>query len=77
MKNKKMCPSKTDGLTMKYFTLNPTKDNPYGNASRRALSTYALVIREENPKLSADLEVWIRNIEAEQRMEHLDAREGE
>jgi hypothetical protein len=76
MKNKKMCPSKTDGLTMKYFTLNPTKDNPYGNASRRALSTYAFVIREENPKLSADLEVWIGNIKADIKNGRLDARDG-
>jgi hypothetical protein len=69
--------SRLTGLEMKYFVLNPTKDNPFGNASRRALSTFALVIREENPKLAADLEVWIGNIEADIKNERLDARDGE
>lgn len=65
------------GLEMKYFVLNPTKDNSFGWASRRAIDTYAMAIRETNEKLSNDLMSWIKNIEADIKNDRLDARDGE
>ncbi len=46
------------GLLMKYFVLSPTKEGPYGRASRVALRAYAKAIREENQQLSDDLRKW-------------------
>lgn len=53
------------GLHMKYFVLNPMKRNPYGNASRKAIKTYALEIAKENPELAKDLIGWLRRMEEE------------
>ena len=53
-----------DGLTMKYFVLKPRskfKDDPYAKASRESLKAYANTIREENPKLCAELKIWVNN----------------
>ncbi len=63
-----------DGLKMKYFVLNPTKDDAYGKASRDALKTYAKAIREENLGLSHDLELWLIIIEGGRRMLELQER---
>jgi len=49
---------KRKGLCLKYFILNPTKDDPYGEASRKALKAYANAIRDENPDLFYDLFNW-------------------
>lgn len=46
------------GLQMKYFVLKPAGESPYARASRAAMAAYAYAIREENPKLSEELEVW-------------------
>ncbi len=51
------------GLQMKYFVLNPNKENPYGRASRIAILAYARSIRKENRGLAKDLEKWIATIE--------------
>ena len=51
------------GLKMKYFVLKPhskTKDDPYANASRQAMLTYADEIREENHDLFLDLIQWVQ-----------------
>jgi len=47
------------GLIMKYFVLNPSKNDAYGYASRQAMRTYANIIRAENQELSDDLIKWI------------------
>lgn len=47
------------GLVMKYFVLNPSKDTPYGRASRVALIAYAEEIKKTNPMLSKDILDWI------------------
>ncbi len=52
-----------NGLQMKYFVLNPTKDDDYGQASRIALRAYARAIKEENPELSNGLKSWVDTIE--------------
>ena len=49
------------GLEMKYFVLKPRSkeyDDVYARASREALRTYAIIIREENELLSDDLLRW-------------------
>ena len=51
------------GLEMKYFVLNPTKNNRYGRASRNAIRVYADDVWTENPKLCYDLKIWIDSIE--------------
>jgi hypothetical protein len=48
------------GLLVKYFVLNPTKNTPYGAASREALLTYAMKIELENPYLADDLRRWVQ-----------------
>lgn len=53
------------GLFLKYFVLNPTKDGPYGQASRKALLAYAEAIDQENPVLAHELVSWARQTEAE------------
>ena len=50
------------GLQLKYFVLEPEKDNDYGVASRQAMSVFASVIHMENPELADDLEKWIKRI---------------
>ncbi len=47
-----------NGLQLKYFVLNPTKDGAYGLASRQALLAYAKAIEEENNDLAYDLRIW-------------------
>ncbi len=44
-----------NGLQMKYFVLNPTRDDSYGRASRLALMEYADFINASNPELALDL----------------------
>ncbi len=46
------------GLEMKYFVLKPAGDSPYHYASRNAMREYAKYIRQENPELSHDIEMW-------------------
>lgn len=53
---------KKNGLFLKYFVLNPNKDNRHGKASRKAILEYARIIKSENSKLADDLEKWIVNI---------------
>lgn len=62
-----------EGLTMKYFVLNPNKKDAYGLASRHAILMYASHIQHENPKLAEDLREWIYSID--QRPTILDERE--
>jgi len=54
-----------DGLKMKYFVLNPTKDDAYGHASRQAMRTYAKEIHSENPELAKGLTQWASDSETE------------
>ena len=58
-----------NGLEMKYFVLNPNKQDAYGKASREAIGTYAGEIYDENPKLSAALIRWLEEIEARKNYE--------
>lgn len=51
------------GLKMKYFVLNPHKNNAYGEASRDALRAYAKTILHKNHKLAKDLLAWLVDIE--------------
>ena len=46
------------GLSLKYFVLNPTKESPYGEASRKALLAYAKAIESEDLNLSHELRQW-------------------
>ena len=50
------------GLEMKYFVLNPTKDGPYGVASRAAIATYADSIKPHNRQLGDDLWAWLEKL---------------
>jgi len=52
------------GLVMKYFVLNPSKQDNYGSASREAMKAYASEIRPENPQLADDLLKWITDLES-------------
>ncbi len=52
------------GLKMKYFVLNPNKDDDYGYASRKAIKRYAEIILDTNPDLSMDLLEWLKDIVA-------------
>lgn len=51
-----------EGLVMKYFVLNPNKDDYYGEASRQAILTYAGVINHTNPVLARELRAWVEEI---------------
>jgi len=51
------------GLEMKYFVLNPNKNDRYGRASRNAIRTYAIDIETEDPQLANDLVNWLALIE--------------
>ena len=50
-------------LVMKYFVLNPSKQDDYGRASRKAMLAYAEEICKENSELSNDLIEWIKKLE--------------
>ena len=50
------------GLEMKYFVLNPNKDDEFGAASRIAILAYATQIRDTNKRLADDLEEWIGDL---------------
>lgn len=52
----------SNGLLMKYFVLNPNKQDAYGKASRDAMRAYALSISSENEELALDLIKWVGNI---------------
>lgn len=52
-----------NGLMMKYFVLTPHKDNAYGEASKRALKTYAASIFSENEDLAMDIVKWVAKLE--------------
>ena len=54
-----------EGLKMKYFVLNPTKDDDYGVASRNAIRTYAKSIKKTNAQLASELENWVNGIISE------------
>lgn len=51
------------GLVMKYFVLNPNKNDVFGVAARAALKTYANTICKEDPELTKDLLHWVYKIE--------------
>ena len=46
------------GLQMKYFVLKPKGDDAYATASRGAMVRYALLIKDTNPELAAQLNEW-------------------
>lgn len=50
------------GLQMKYFVLNPNKDDEYGAASRLAMEEYAKHIKTTNPELHKDITWWVENV---------------
>ena len=50
------------GLQIKYFVLKPSGDNPYSEASRKAIRAYAQAIQKENPQLCEDLRKWVDDI---------------
>ena len=52
------------GLTMKYFVLNPTKQDAYGMVSREALEAYANSIRSINSELAEDIRLWLARLRA-------------
>ena len=51
------------GLEMKYFVLNPGKDNDYGRASRAAIRRYAAEMIGTNDELAAELQHWMVHLE--------------
>ena len=53
------------GLFLKYFDLNPSKDDAYGQASRDAVMRYAQSIETTNALLAQELVSWLRDIEEE------------
>lgn len=55
-----------ENLMMKYFVLNPNKDDVFGNASRRAIFEYAKIIESEHPEFAKDLRIWMNKIEGNQ-----------
>ena len=55
----------SNGLVMKYFVLNPNKQDAYGAASRAAMRAYAEGIDAENHDLALDLIEWCARIERE------------
>ena len=48
------------GLEMKYFVLKPKGSDPYAEASRKAMSTYARAITKDNKILAEDLRKWAK-----------------
>ncbi len=53
-----------NGLEDKYFILTPTKDSPYGHASRIAIQEYARFIQDHNTALYNDLLNWLTDIDS-------------
>jgi len=51
------------GLLMKYFVLNPHKNDPYGKASRSAILEYAAQIERTNAAPADHLRRWVEDIE--------------
>lgn len=47
------------GLEMKYFVLKPKGKGKYAEASRQAMVTYALAIKEENPEMCDEMLNWV------------------
>ena len=52
-------------LKMKYFVLNPNKNDEFGKASREAIKIYAAFIAENNGKFAGQLCLWIEKLEEE------------
>lgn len=52
-----------EGLALKYFVLNPNKQDGFGVASREAIRTYAKCISSTDRQLSLDLFQWMDEIE--------------
>lgn len=52
-----------NGLQMKYFVLNPTKNDAYGLASRMAILAYATQIYSTNQQLATELRKWVTDID--------------
>jgi hypothetical protein len=50
-----------NGLQMKYFVLKPKGDNPYSEASRKAMRAYASHIQDVNSELANELREWADN----------------
>jgi len=48
---------------MRYFILDPTREDEYGLASRDAIDIYAGSIKRIDPKLSKSLFDWLKKIE--------------
>ena len=43
---------------MKYFVLKPKGDDPFAEASREAMKTYADTIEDEDREFALDLRAW-------------------
>lgn len=52
------------GLQMKYFVLNPLKNDEFGKASREAIKTYAVFIAENNTEFAGELLLWMEELES-------------
>lgn len=62
------------GLKMKYFVLKPVGDTLHAEASRQAMLTYAMIIKEEDVDLARDLEQWVtrstmKNLRMKEKLE--------
>ena len=57
------------GLQLKYFVLKPRGCNPYANAARAAMLTFADCIEKHNPILAQDLRAWVKNEEGKAKGE--------
>ena len=44
---------------MKYFILNPSSEDAYGEASRAAMLEYSRIIGVENSELAKELYEWV------------------
>lgn len=66
----------SDGLQMKYFVLKPSGafEDPYANASRKALKAYARAIETENPMLAHDLHKWEIEAQGDANRAHMLAK---
>ena len=51
------------GMYLKYFVVEPHKDDPCGHASRKAVLAYSEAIYGWNQNLACDLKSWIDAIE--------------
>jgi len=58
------------GLEIKYFVLNPWKDNAYGVASRKAMEIYASIINTENQTLAMDIHKFLAKVEETLKLLH-------